>query len=355
MESVVNYKCPGCGAALVFSAEKQLLECPYCDSCFDPNKAEDIEALSSAMAGQAAAPEALDESAAVAYTCPSCGSRVVTDRHTSATFCTYCHSPAMIQSQLTGEFRPARLIPFKTTPEQALEALKKMSRGMLLPPLFRQAMKKGEVTGLYVPCWIFDARCKALLAGKGSKVSRWSDTTYDYVKTDTHRILRAATMRFENYPAYASGKIAPFQIKCVEPYRLAEMVDFEQTYLAGYYAESYSSPAENYAGEFDRLAKVSAQNKLLSTLPAYDSRDDVKTEYDCTEQSSEYVLLPLWTVMVEDDNERYRFIMNGQTGKINGTLPVSKKRSLLLFLKLWGVLSAAILLTGMLIRGLGML
>ena len=48
------------------------------------------------------------------------------------------------------------------------------------------------------------------------------------------------------------------------------------------------------------------------------------------DEKVEYALLPLWLLDIEYNNDNYQIVINGQTGKVTGQLPVSKNKKLLL-------------------------
>ena len=45
-----------------------------------------------------------------------------------------------------------------------------------------------------------------------------------------------------------------------------------------------------------------------------------------------YALMPVWMMTYSVGNKNYIFAMNGQTGKVFGSLPVSKAKLFILFL-----------------------
>ena len=61
--------------------------------------------------------------------------------------------------------------------------------------------------------------------------------------------------------------------------------------------------------------------------------------------TAKYVLLPVYTFGVKWDGRTYRFAMNGQTGKVVGDIPTSKKKSMLIrWLTFAGLFAAMMLL-----------
>ena len=132
----VVYKCPHCGAVLEFDAEVQKMTCDYCKSEFTPQQA--------LLGEQDAEPQDIREETPEdselfnghikAWHCPECGADIVADANTAATFCRFCGAATLIETNLTGDYRPVRLIPFKISKDEAKQAfLKWCHHGKITP------------------------------------------------------------------------------------------------------------------------------------------------------------------------------------------------------------------------------
>ena len=104
-------KCPNCGSNIVFDADLQKLTCGSCGTVLDVKVLEGLQSSS------------VNDENVVEYLCNSCGAKVVTDKNTSASFCAFCGSPALIGQKLTHEFEPEFLIPFKFGRESSTSVL----------------------------------------------------------------------------------------------------------------------------------------------------------------------------------------------------------------------------------------
>ena len=131
MAKNMNYRCLHCGADLAWNPDAQTWKCEYCDSEFS---LEELKAAGkgeiqeeSILQGQVTEEEtttdgttAANGSHLVEYTCDYCGAKVITDETTAATFCAYCQSPIVVSSQLVGNFKPEKVIPFTKTKEAVM-------------------------------------------------------------------------------------------------------------------------------------------------------------------------------------------------------------------------------------------
>ena len=67
-------------------------------------------------------------------------------------------------------------------------------------------------------------------------------------------------------------------------------------------------------------------NKYIDDFLEYVTKTIESKNHKITENdTSEYVLLPVWMLNVKFKDKMYTFAMNGQTGKFVGDLPVDKK------------------------------
>jgi len=352
---VVSYKCPNCAAGLAFDIESQSWDCKFCGSSFTLRQLEEQTPGEQAPATTAPEPElesphdSYGEGAA-AFICPSCGGHIVTDQNTAATFCVYCHNPTVLAARLDKEYRPARLIPFKIEKDKVMEALMQFCRKRpLLPKDFRHFARKGEVSGLYVPFWLFDSDVDAQLQGMGHIITTWSDSNYRYTKTDTYQVERKAHLVFRGIPADGSQRMEDHLMEALEPYDYGQMVDFTMGYLSGHLAESYDVDA-NQAGKRAMPRMRASVEKLM--------REQVRryTRFDTTNMSSQskntrstYVMLPVWILNADYAGKRYTFAMNGQTGKITGALPMSWGLFARYFAGIWAALSAVLFVGGLIL------
>ena len=63
----------------------------------------------------------------------------------------------MVPGQFSGVLRPDFIIPFKSSKEDAIKALKKHYQGkFFLPKCFTQENHVQKIQGIYVPFWMFD-------------------------------------------------------------------------------------------------------------------------------------------------------------------------------------------------------
>ena len=112
-DTVMEYKCPCCGAGLRFGQDVQKMTCEYCDNTFELDA---VQAFNEETADAAEHWEAenqtqwsqTEQDTVKTYTCSSCGGELVTDANTAATFCPFCGNPTILQDGCPAASGPTR-------------------------------------------------------------------------------------------------------------------------------------------------------------------------------------------------------------------------------------------------------
>ena len=358
--SIINYKCPSCGAPIEFNPRLGKFKCEYCftehteealtaylEKLQAKTAAADGSAADTAADKEGAAPKAetenhgnaeknaasgagntreKDRQTVKAYQCANCGAEVVAGDTSTAAFCYYCHSPVVITDRLQGDFKPDRIIPFKVDKKTAVQKfLEWAGKKKFTPKGFTSEMQQEKITGVYLPYWQADIDAKVDYHAVGVTVTRWSSGDRDYVKTDKYKIDRVGDIAVNNLQKLAFSKIDESLLNTITPYDEAEMKNFSAGYLAGFFAEQYTENKEAVTPALMTQAKqtTAALIKESASCTHFESERD-STTY--TVRAQRYVLLPSWILTYIYHGKPYVFAVNGQTGKICGELPLDKAK-----------------------------
>lgn len=341
-QNVLEYKCPCCGGGLSFSGAEQKLTCEYCDNSFDLETVKKYNASINLADSQDFNWEEQqdvqwsteEQNKMRSYICNSCGGEIITDDTTAATFCPYCENPAVLPGNVSGGLRPDAVIPFKTTKEDAQKAFLNLCKGKpLLPKDFTSKHRLDKISGMYVPFWLYE--CTGDMDGqyKATRISRWTDTKFIYTRTDHYMLSRSASAIFVGIPMDGSSKMDNTIMESIEPFDTKEAVDFNTAYLSGFLADKYDVEAKSGEGRIRERVDNTFTDILNSTFLGYTSVVPTAKQLQIKHSKAKYVLLPVWMLHTKYQDKTYTFAMNGQTGKMTGTLPIDKKR-------MWGWFSA---------------
>lgn len=293
------YKCPNCNGALEYDPQSGKMECHFCGNSYEPEQnnflLENRESMECSI-----------------YECTSCGAQLVVNDVESSSFCAYCGQPTVVFSRVSKELKPDYIIPFSVTKDQAFQIVRqRFHKGAMIP----KEIKKFQIEnmrGIYIPYYIYDI---------------------DYMDTQGLRhnggkngvdkfFIRKAECEFKGIIHDASKQLNDESTVRLEPYDLKGLRSFEPQYLSGFYADKYDlnqreieeNGVKRAKQFFDKEIEKSINESvhIMYNNPSYDIRE------------IHYALLPAWFITFRYKNEPYTILINGQTGKMVGTVPTDK-------------------------------
>ncbi len=333
MAVLQEFKCPCCDGAIEFDSSAQKMKCPYCGTEFEMDafqsqqteeSAEPQENMSWDTAAGGEWTEGETEGLRV-YCCNTCGGEIVADETTGATECPFCGNPVVMTGQFAGALKPDLVIPFKVDKKGAIATLQNHYKGKrLLPKVFKDQNHIKEVKGLYVPVWLFDTDVDAHVRYKATRTRVWSDSQYRYTETSHFSVVRAGGIGFENVPVDGSSKMDDTLMESIEPYNIADAVNFQTAYLSGYLADKYDVDAEASIARANERIKKSTEEAFAATVQGYNTVIPTGSSLNLQNGRARYALYPVWILNTQWNGKKFTFGINGQTGKIAGDLPMDK-------------------------------
>jgi len=185
-EKVRRYKCPGCGADLLFEPKNGALTCPFCDhqERIPESKDEIVERSYEKYLKlrpdqlQALAPNTLE------VACTSCGAQVIFTPPQVAGRCGFCGAPIVAQPKSADPILcPEAVLPFRLQKEVASDQIQKwISSRWLAPNDLKRFAVPGAISGMYVPFWTYDTYTTSHYSGE--RGDYYYETEY-YTETDS--------------------------------------------------------------------------------------------------------------------------------------------------------------------------
>ncbi len=327
--SVVQYKCPNCGGPLEWGAEAQKFTCEFCGSNFTHEQLElafpDLEnaPLDENVAEISDANTEFTEHTSL-YRCNSCGAEIIAEDTTAATFCYYCHNPTILEGRLSGDFKPSAVIPFKFNRDTAQQKFKDWcKKRWFLPSDFKSQQQLEKIAGVYIPFWLADCKLDADITALAKNVRSWRSGDTQYTETKEYQVHRNGVVDFEKIPADASQKAENELMDAIEPFNYNELIPFSMSYLSGYLAEKYDVDKLAVLPRIKARAEAAAEEKLRSTIVGYSSVTITSRRINVIRTDWKYTLLPVWFMTYKHNGKSFYFAINGQTGKLSGTPPIS--------------------------------
>lgn len=303
------YKCPGCGSALIYDPIEQGMRCKYCDRTYS------VSELDQEVEQDEISKDSFD---VYVYSCTSCGAELMVNRNEASTFCAYCGQPTVVFNRVSSELQPDYCIPFTITGDQAVSLIRaKFRKGKFVPDEIKN-VEVDKLRGIYIPFWLHDVKIreKANLSGtKGSGKNR-------------HKVhfFRDAEASYHKITCDGSNKLNDELSQRLEPYNMAGLKKFEPEFLSGFYADRFDVPEEETRSIAVERATGFLEEDMFDSLGSCDSKkvEEKNVRYEFLQHC--YALFPAWFMTFWYQNELYTVLVNGQTGKVIGNVPVCKKK-----------------------------
>ena len=321
------YRCKSCGGALEYSAETNMMVCKHCNNSYSVDEVStdsvsDIETESKAKTSEKWLKREQASIKMQIMRCTSCGAELAVNGVETSTFCAYCGQATVVADRVEDYLKPEYIIPFKITRNDAEAIIRRhLNKGFFVP----EKIKKFEVEkirGIYVPFWLFDVDYKDSQYWKYYvKSGKKMVTRYEYFEGKTS---------FKRLTLDASRNLNDESSSRLEPYDMRELKEFDMAYLSGYYSDRFDvglAASKSFAAErayelFNEGVKKELKHKEAEIAKS-------NPEYKITK--AEYALLPAWFLSFIVDDKTYTILVNGQTGKTVGAVPIDKVKAISLF------------------------
>lgn len=330
MGLITEYKCPNCGAPLSFDAEAGKVKCANCGheyevgELIDAQKEDGItEEFDWGNYKQNLSEETMDEN--LVYTCESCGAVIETTSTTAATRCPYCDNNVVLTDRVSGGLKPNYVIPFAISKKEIPNILKEFYKTKkYLPKDFFSASVIEKAQGVYVPFWLFDCKVSGNVSFNATR-SAAVTTRKEIITTTSHYLLeRDGEIEFSNVPVDASLRMDNDLMDSLEPYDYSKLTEFDGAYLAGFVADRFdSSPDDEIPRATERTINSTVQ-AMKGTVSGFETTNLRSNKLKLDSAKVSYAFLPVYVFNCEYKGKKYRYAVNGQTGKVVADLPASK-------------------------------
>ncbi len=271
--------------------------------------------------------------------CQSCGATLAVEAHLRTAQCPYCDSPSVIERPTAPDRPdPSFVVGFVLDQKRATAAVRRWisRRG----PFVRSGFKKAtidKVRGVYLPTYLYNAVARSRYQaeiGENYTVTETYTTTDSSGKTVTRTRTRTKTEYRHlsgEHACYlldvvvtASAGVGNDELEAVEPFDLRTLRRYSPALLSGWMAEEPSiSLADCVRQAHDE--SITLVGKQLSRFMPGDSHRNLRYETQVSDQVTDLVLLPVWVFAARyaDNQPPVRILVNGQTGKSYGKVPLS--------------------------------
>ena len=336
-----HFPCANCGADLRYAPGQTELVCEHCGhvQAIPAAPAHSRQRALAELDLARGLAEDLDSDAMVdirTTSCPSCGAQVEFDGVTYARECPFCATPVVTDTGTQRHIKPQAVLPFVLTEDQARSEMTKWLGSLWFAPsaLVEYARKGRALAGIYVPFWTYDADTRSAYTGQRGEhyyetrsvsvmVNGRRETRQEQVQktrwySASGRVARdfddVLVMASKSLPARLGNDLTPWDLTALQPYA--------PDYLAGFSAEGYTVPlADGYQMAQAQMNSVIQQDVMRDIGGDVQRIDSLNTGY--SNETFKHVLLPVWMAAYKYNGKSYRFLVNGQTGEVQGERPYS--------------------------------
>lgn len=330
-----RFPCDQCGADMRFDPSGDRLICDHCGAVQQVERGDftgdAIRELDFQNALDAQLPAAEFEDTRT-VTCPNCGASTAYDEAVHAAECPFCATPVVTDTGTHRQIKPKALLPFSLDEEAARRAMTAwLGKLWFAPNGLREYARKGRrMSGIYVPFWTFDADTKSSYAGQRGDDYYVTHTVMRDGKPQQVRVRktrwRAAAGRvarfFDDVLVLASHSLPKAYTEALHPWDLSALEPYAPQFLAGFRAEGYQVDLkEGYKDARAQMDRIILRDVKFDIGGDHQRVHSVETTV--RDVTFKHVLLPVWLAAYKYRGKTYRFVVNGQTGRVKGERPWS--------------------------------
>jgi Zn finger protein HypA/HybF involved in hydrogenase expression len=332
-----KFPCPACGAQAEWNPSKQKLVCPFCgtESPYKINQAtgaiEEIDLVKTLRE----LPESLRgwQTARRTVRCQSCNAVMVFDPARVGQNCEFCGSPALVDyNEIKDPIRPQSLLPFKVPQTTVREQIHRWyASKWFAPGTLKSRALVDTVHGVYLPYWTFDAQA----------VCPWrAQAGYYYYTTETYRDGQGRTQTrqvqhvrwepasgqvqhfFDDEPVPGTQGVRHDLLRRIEPFPTGELVPYDAAMLSGFVVEHYQIVLLDAAQRSVDQMTAQLQTLCAAEIPG-DTYQGLQIFPEFSGRTFKHILVPVWLLTYTYGTRSFQVLVNGYTGKMDGTYPVS--------------------------------
>lgn len=327
-------ECPSCSASIEFNPATGKLTCPYCGfetEIATPEK--ELEKVAQEM-DFAKAEERGNFNWGVekkTVICKACAAETIYDALQVADSCPYCGSNQVMEASSVNTLAPNGVCAFEITDKQAGQNFQEwIKTRWFTPRAAKLSARPDSFQGVYLPYWTFDTKTSSRYSaqyginytetdkdGNTTTHTSWYSTSGFYQEfIDDH--LVSATTRYDRN-----------MMKKIEPFNLLNNKSYKPEYVSGFLSERYSIGLEDGWKQAQREIQNHLELQITSKIRREHRADSVRSLRFSTTHDDityKYLMLPIWLSSFRYKEKIYRFMVNGQTGRVGGEAPISPLR-----------------------------
>ncbi len=251
-----------------------------------------------------------------AFQCQGCGASMSYSATAGSLACPFCGSVQLIEKPPQTVLAPQSVVPFSVNQEQANQRMRTwLGQGFWRPGDLAERAQIVAMTPVYVPYWVFAADTHTYWTADTKRTPPGARASW-YPISGEHR------GRYDGLLVGASSVLSPKETNDLCPFDLAQALPPEHVDLRSVTVEQFTVPRK-YARPLARQGLEEREQQACIANYIGSGHRNVKVNVRIENLRSTPVLLPVWIMAYHYENQTYRFLINGQTGRAAGKAPVS--------------------------------
>lgn len=347
-------RCPQCGATEIqLRPSAGMLICLFCRHEWSETRLDetiangDLTALSGTTIGSGATDIDASVASLLTMKCAGCGADIVVNTaEQMGARCHWCRHVLTINEQVPNGAVPDAVLPFTITHADAMTRIRAFAgkRRMFADRAFVREFTPENVVGVYMPYMVVDSNASADVVGVGEITTRRytrgegkdKETFYD---ADVYEVSRHVDFTVDDLTIESSSERAHMNssintnnvINTILPFDTENAVKWNASYLTGFTSEKRDQDVAHLQPVLDDQLLSIARSQVASSVDRYGRGvrwERERLEIHGTRWVSMY--LPVWLYSYYHEKGGKGMVhyiaVNGRTGEVMGSVPVSHPR-----------------------------
>lgn len=247
--------------------------------------------------------------------CGQCGAAV-----TEVGTCPYCASPLVVQN--LGGVDAMFVVPFAFDADQARAKLDRWLRTRLF--IFDKRVSLVELRGVYAPAYLYSAVARSTWSATIGESYEVEEKLYNIegkAETRRHRRTEHRPLSGQHVGYVTDVLVSASATLPAGDYDLRALRRWQPELVAGWCAEAFGKSRGACLAASHREALDQVAAKLRAFMPG-DSHSDLEYRTRVEWESLDPLFVPVWVSALKHEKRPVRIVINGQSGKMTGWLPI---------------------------------
>lgn len=316
-----TFECPKCGGRMFHDDQVQALVCEFCGHGRETASEQVADAAETPLHPVLRTEQAHTWSVGLhEIECEQCGAHSYEQRGVRSQQCPYCGSHQLVESQQLNELvDPHAIALFRIKERKALAVARAwLKTGLFAPDDLQQVARHLALRPAYYPFWTFDG---------GVELKWYAEVRENYTRStvqspEWRRVQGAFVEFFDDVLVSGVSALGDKQLAGISPFRLKEVIGFAPEHLAGRPTMAYDRSLADASVRARGMVLKRLRRQVRSRIePGRDKRGVRISAGHWSGVTYKLVLLPIWTGTYRYQEEEFRVLVNGQTGKVGGEKP----------------------------------